>query len=203
MRRFGRRLTHSVQKLFIGSEGTLGIITGVAIKAPPRSSAINVALLSVDSFERVQEVFVEARKFCAEILSAFEFFDQSAHDMVMKHLGQDPPLAEAGKNAFYILIETSGSNKEHDDAKLEALLDHLMTGQLVTDGTLAQDETQLQSIWSFRESIPEAAGKLGKTYKYDLSMPVSKMCVERGWDKLTHTGTSSSGTREGASKTSD
>lgn len=59
--------------------------------------------------------------------------------------------------------------------KLGALLEHLLESEIIADGVLAQDETQVLSLWSLRESLPEAAGKLGKVYKYDLSMPVKDM----------------------------
>lgn len=76
---------------------------------------------------------------------------------------------------FYCLVETSGSNAEHDEAKLAQLLDHLMNEGLVQDGVLAQDSTQFSKIWQTRESAAEAAGKTGSVYKYDVSVPVDKM----------------------------
>ncbi|GAA5925772.1 hypothetical protein JCM10213_008881 [Rhodosporidiobolus nylandii] len=168
---------YDLKQLFIGSEGTLGIITGVSIMTPRLPSAINVAVLSVPNFESVQTVFKETRARLGEILSAFEFWDQEGHEMVLDHTGAKSPFEtepEGGK-AFYVLIETSGSNKDHDDEKLGALLEHLLESETIADGVLAQDETQLQSLWSLRESLPEAAGKLGRVYKYDLSMPVKDM----------------------------
>ena len=134
-----------------------------------------MAVLAVPSFASIQTVFSAARERCGEILSAFEFFDQEAHDMVLKHTGQSSPLEQTGERQFYALIETSGSNKDHDDAKLEGLLEHLLESGIVSDGVLAQDATQVGSLWQLREGIPEAAGKLGKTYKYDVSLPVSGM----------------------------
>lgn len=59
--------------------------------------------------------------------------------------------------------------------KLGGLLESLLENGTIADGVLAQDETQVQSLWSLRESLPEAAGKLGRVYKYDLSMPVKDM----------------------------
>lgn len=61
------------------------------------------------------------------------------------------------------------------EQKLNALLEKLLVEEIVVDGVLAQDETQVLSLWSLRETLPEAAGKLGKVYKYDLSMPVKDM----------------------------
>lgn len=59
--------------------------------------------------------------------------------------------------------------------KLAGLLESLLDSSTIADGVLAQDQNQLRNLWSLRESIPEAAGKLGKVYKYDLSLPVSEM----------------------------
>ncbi|GAA94902.1 uncharacterized protein L969DRAFT_96371 [Mixia osmundae IAM 14324] len=168
---------YDLKQLFIGSEGTLGLITAVSILTPKRPASVNVAMLALSSYEAVQKVYIETRSHLAEILSAFEFVDQEAFELVLSHTGTKRPF-EGGKpdaRQFYVLIETSGSKKEHDDEKLTGLLEDLMEKEIIVDGVLAQDETQLQSLWSLRESIPEAAGKLGKTYKFDVSMPVSEM----------------------------
>lgn len=184
---------YDLKQLFIGAEGTLGLITGVCMMTAKRSSAKNVAVLKVPDFAKVQEVFVATRTKLGEILSAFEFFDQEAYDLVLHHTGQKAPIESGGTPGFYVLIETSGGNKDHDDEKLSGLMEELMENEVVEDGVLAQDETQINDLWSLRELIPEACGKAGKTYKYDLSIPVSKMYdiitavrerfAERGLDK--------------------
>lgn len=164
-----------LKQLFIGSEGTIGLITGVSIVTPKRPTAVNVAVFAVDSFEAVQNVFGKVKAHCGEILSAFEFFDGQSLQLVKGHATGSikDPFQES--HPFYVLIETSGSKKEHDDEKLTVLLEELMESSSIVDGVLAQDESQIQSLWTLRESIPEAAGKLGRTYKYDVSMPVEKM----------------------------
>lgn len=73
---------------------------------------------------------------------------------------------------FYVLVEISGSNKSHDDEKLQNFLEKLLTNEIVTNGVVAQDDTQITSLWSLREGIPEACSKAGAVYKYDISMPV-------------------------------
>lgn len=144
----------------------------------------------------MQKVFQETRGHLGEILSAFEFWDQEGLELVLHHTGQKTPFESdpEGGRAFYVLIETSGSNNDHDSEvswlpfssraleltsrlpqKLGSLLEHLLESEVIADGVLAQDETQVASLWSLRESMPEAAGKLGKVYKYDLSMPVKDM----------------------------
>ena len=167
---------YDLKQLFIGSEGTLGMITGVSIMTAKRPTAKNVAVLRVPNWENVQKTFIETRTRLGEVLSAFEFFDQEAYNLVLHHTGQKAPLEAAqDQPGFYILIETSGSNKDHDDEKLTALMENLMENEIVEDGVVAQDETQINDLWNLRESIPEACGKAGKTYKYDLSIPVNKM----------------------------
>lgn len=166
-----------LKQLFIGSEGTIGIITAVSILCPRRPSAMNVAVFSLSSYEAVQKVFGEAKAHLGEILSAFEFMDRQSFQLVQKHqkeLGIEKKVFEE-EGAFYCLIETGGSNSEHDESKLSGLLEHLMSNDMVLDGVLAQDSTQFQSLWSLREMLPEANGKAGSVYKYDVSLPVAKM----------------------------
>lgn len=121
----------------------------------------------------------------------------------MKHhfseLGQERKIFE-NEGDFYCLIETAGSNAEHDESKLSTLLEHLMENEMVLDGVLAQDQTQFGELWSIRESLPEACGKAGSVYKYDLSVPVPTMysLVERIRKKLRDGGVlTGDGSKEG------
>lgn len=164
---------YDLKQLFIGSEGTLGVITGISILCPPRPTAVNVAFLGLESFEQVQSTFVKAKKELSEILSAFECMDNTSQDIVGEHTDLVRPLAE--KYPFYVLIETSGSCKEHDDEKLERFLENAMTEELVVDGVVAQDAGEVSNLWQWRELIPEALGKGGGVYKYDVSIPLSKL----------------------------
>lgn len=180
---------YDLKQLFIGSEGTIGIITGVSILCPSRPVAFNVAFLAVSSYEAVQKVFVGARRELSEILSAFEFMDGKSQVLTARHLKLDHPI-ESGEYPFYILIETSGSNKEHDDEKLETFLGNAMEEGLVDDGIIAQDDTQVKSLWSWRESIPEASTIGGGVYKYDVSLPLADLygLVEEANVKLAKAG---------------
>jgi (R)-2-hydroxyglutarate---pyruvate transhydrogenase len=164
---------YDLKQLHIGAEGTIGIITKVAIQCPQRSSAINVAFFGLESFEKVQLAFREAKKQLGEILSAFELMDSKSQNLVYDVRGGKKPLED--DHPFYCLIETSGSNGEHDYEKLEKFLEDVMTKEIITDGVVAQDETQLRSLWSWRERIPECLGHWGGTYKYDVSIPIADM----------------------------
>ncbi|OXB65244.1 hypothetical protein ASZ78_001551 [Callipepla squamata] len=156
---------YDLKQLFIGSEGTLGVITAVSILCPQKPKAVNLAFLGCQDFSRVQETFTTCRAMLGEILSAYEFMDEKCMELVVKHLGLSNPLRGS---PFYVLIETSGSDSTHDEEKLNSFLEQATTSGLVTDGTVA-------ALWSLRERITEALTHDGCVYKYDISLPVGKL----------------------------
>ncbi|CAN4123672.1 unnamed protein product [Withania somnifera] len=166
---------YDLKHLFIGSEGSLGIVTKVSILTPPKLSSVNVCFLACKDYESCLKLLLEAKRKLGEILSAFEFLDHDAMDLVLKHLeGVRNPFPSSMHN-FYVLIETTGSSESYDREKLEAFLLHSVENDLISDGVVAQDITQASSCWHIREGIPEALMKVGGVYKYDLSIPVEKM----------------------------
>lgn len=118
-------------------------------------------------------VFSRAKTELGEILSAFEFWDSDSQTLLDQHFPNNTlPLS---RSKFFVLIETGGSDGEHDFAKIIKFLEGLEGAGLVTDGTIAQDETQSQKFWALREGIPEACAKEGVVYKYDVSLPSTQM----------------------------
>ncbi|KAF9056320.1 FAD-binding domain-containing protein [Panaeolus papilionaceus] len=167
---------YDLKQLFIGAEGTLGVITGVSILTPPAPQASNNVILALPSFDNVLPLYQTVKRHLSEILSAFEFIDRTAYDLAVKH-GQGRALSEEdveGAECF-VLVETSGGRREHDEEKLSDLLELLLTADkpLVNTGVLSQSPAQFSSLWALREGVPEAVSKEGKAYKYDISVPVS------------------------------
>ncbi|XP_043079854.1 D-2-hydroxyglutarate dehydrogenase, mitochondrial isoform X1 [Puntigrus tetrazona] len=163
---------YDLKQLFIGSEGTLGVITAVSVLCPRKPKAVNVAFLGCSSFQKLLETFQCCRGMLGEILSAFEFLDASCMRLLEKHLKLTNPITES---PFYIVIETAGSNATHDEEKLHNFLEEVMTSSLVTDGTVATEATKIKALWSLRERVTEALTHDGFTYKYDISLPVEKI----------------------------
>ncbi|KAL0095355.1 hypothetical protein J3Q64DRAFT_1828685 [Phycomyces blakesleeanus] len=163
---------YDLKQMFIGAEGTLGLVTGVALSTPRRAKSTHVAMVGLTSFEHVQKAFVMAKEDLSEILSAFEFWDHDSVGMVKQEMMQDTAYPIQGKHAFYALLETQGSRDEHDEEKLNDYLERLMESDIAADGVIAQDNTQVKTLWSWREKIPESMAKAGVAMTYDVSMEV-------------------------------
>lgn len=123
-------------------------------------------LLGVTSFAHVLDVWAAARNELSEILSAFEFFDESCAFKLKQNCGLDvPPFLEG--RAFSVLIETSGSHEEHDSEKLMQFLESTK----LEDGAIAANGKEFNFFWQLREDIPEAMMRDGALYAYDVSLP--------------------------------
>ncbi|KAM9708718.1 D-2-hydroxyglutarate dehydrogenase, mitochondrial [Menidia menidia] len=163
---------YDLKQLFIGSEGTLGVITAVSILCPPKPKSVNVVFLGCETFECLLKTFQLCKGMLGEILSAFEFLDSECMRLLNTHLKLANPISDC---PFYIVIETSGSDPNHDSEKLHSFLEEAMTTLLVTDGTVATEEAKIKALWSMRERVTEALTHDGFTYKYDISLPVERI----------------------------
>jgi FAD/FMN-containing dehydrogenase len=137
---------YDVKQLLIGSEGSLGVITKVAISTPRKPKSVQVAVVGVESWAKVLATCGLAQRSLTEIISAVEFLDQECLALLLssKMPGCRDPMPD--KHAFYILIETSGSNAEHDMAKLMSFLEEGVATGCVVDGVVAQDGAQVLAL---------------------------------------------------------
>ncbi|KAI4499154.1 hypothetical protein M0802_005737 [Mischocyttarus mexicanus] len=165
---------YHLKHLFIGSEGTLGVVTKIAVQCPPLPKSINVAFLGLNSFDNVLKVYHLAKKELAEILSSCEMMDKLSIDVSTKLLGLQNPLlrADGSEHDFYVLLETSGSHMEHDEEKLSGFVEKVLNENIVQDGTLTSDNTKIKNIWALRERISEGVLREGYVFKYDVSLPL-------------------------------
>ena len=171
---------YDLGEMFIGSEGTLGFISGVSILCPVRPRAVNLIYIacSQKTFQNVVQIFQLAKKEFGEILSAFEFMDKESMRAVNENLKLENPFSSSDVSnncEFYCLAETHGSCNEHDVNKIESFFEKMTKLNLCTDAIIAENETQFKNLWSLRERLAEALTKDGYNYKYDISLPVDKM----------------------------
>jgi len=150
-------------QVFIGSEGTLGIITKAALKLSLKPLAVNAALLGCSSFSEVLKTLKLARNYLGEVLSAFEFLDSQAFNLSKSCLPKYKDIGFSKSYKFYVLVETSGSNYDHDYCKFEKFLETALESS-VEDGILASDIKQLNALWTIRENCGPAAARAGHVF---------------------------------------
>ncbi|GKY91043.1 hypothetical protein MPSEU_000077100 [Mayamaea pseudoterrestris] len=166
---------YKVHQMFVGSEGTLGIITEVSFLCPPLPTSKQAVFLACRTYSDVLKVMKEAKSSLGEVMAAFEWMDQAIVRLVdERHVRCPLPIHDEYR--YFLLIETHGSNEHHDLEKMEGFLDKLLSNAAVADGVLAQDLTQMQSFWKLRESANPVMAGAGYTYKYDVSLPIE--CFE-------------------------
>jgi FAD/FMN-containing dehydrogenase len=166
---------YDLRDLYIGSEGTLGIITGATLKLFPQPRSQVVACVAVPAPAPAVELLTFAQARLGAALTAFELMSDTCLQLVEKHVpGSRIPFGE--RSPWYVLLELSG---ELDDSQatssMESLLEAAFEQSLITDAALSSSLSQLQALWALRENISEAQGAEGKTIKHDISLPASRI----------------------------
>ncbi|MDE1930138.1 MAG: FAD-binding oxidoreductase [Alphaproteobacteria bacterium] len=166
---------YDLKQLFIGAEGTLGIITAATLKLFPRPHEVETALVGLKRVEDVMELFARARAASGDQLTGFELIPRIGIDNVLEYgEGYREPLA--AKHPWYVLLEISSSRTGAGLRQaLEAFLESAMAADLVQDGVIAESEAQRRELWRIRAGLPEQQDKLGGSIKHDVSVPISKV----------------------------
>jgi FAD/FMN-containing dehydrogenase len=167
---------YDLRHLYIGSEGTLGVITAAVIKLYPRPAARMTALATADSLTACVELLKLAQARCAAALTGFEVMNTFSLALVARHFPQIvQPLPAA---PWTVLIEISDAESEaHARDSFEGLLETALEQALITDAAVATSQAQSASMWHLRESISLAQAEEGLNVKHDISVPVSRFAT--------------------------
>ncbi|OLP42408.1 FAD-binding oxidoreductase [Rhizobium oryziradicis] len=163
-----------LKQLFIGAEGTLGIVTAVAVKLLPKPTQVATALLGLNSLEDTIALYRRARHDCCDLMSAFEFMPPLAFTLAREAM-PDLAMPLSGENPAYVLMEISGSGLVDIDDLMQRFLEGALEDGLVKDGVIASSQTHARNLWLFREGMNEGQAKRGPHLRTDVSVPLSKL----------------------------
>ena len=166
---------YDLRDLYIGSEGTLGIITAATMKLYPLPAATLTAWAAVPSLDDAVKLLGLAHEHLGPGLTGFEVMGQFALDLVARHFTQlRVPFWQ--ESAYCVLLETSDHESQaHARVQFERLLETALDAGCITDAVVAESIAQGQQLWQIRESIPLAQAQEGPNIKHDVSIPVSRI----------------------------
>ena len=180
---------YDLRDLFIGSEGTLGVITGAVLKLFSQPHARATAWIGADSLPQLAELLARTRARCGDRLVAFEMMSAASLALVLEHVTDTrAPLSEPA--AFNALIELADTEDTGLQGMLEDVLGQALEDELVCDAMFCTSGTQSAALWKIREGISQAQVRAGKVVKHDIALPISAIAsfVERADAAIANCG---------------
>lgn len=166
---------YDLRDLYIGAEGTLGIITTAVLKLHPQPVATRTALLALSSPDQALHLLTRAQERCGSSLTGFELMSEICLALVRKYFPHMPALFEKTYSQYVLLELSDHESEQHATALLEGLIVQAMHAGIVEDAVIATSLAQSSALWEWRERIPLAQASEGMNIKHDVSLPISNV----------------------------
>ncbi len=164
---------YDLKHLFIGSEGTLGIVTRAVLRLRPQPRSHNAALLGVTDFDKLTALLAAVEVSLGGDLSAFEVMWKEFYELVTTEPALNRPPLTYGY-PFYVLVEALGSDQKNDSERFESVLGECMENDLIADAVLATSRSERDRLWAMRDDV-EQMSRLGPIFTYDISLGIPDM----------------------------
>jgi FAD/FMN-containing dehydrogenase len=165
---------YDIKQLFIGTEGTLGIVTRAVLRLFPQPASRNTALVALQNFDKVTGLLERLRTELADTLSAFEIMWGDYYAAVTGDGGHRAPLSR--DYPFYVVFEAEGSDAASDDERFEAVLGHALEDGLISDAVIPKSAAEARAVWAIREDFEDVLEQ-PPVYLYDVSLPIRNMAA--------------------------
>ena len=165
---------YDLKQLFIGSEGTLGIVTRAVLRLHPAPRSTQTAMLALDGFADVQTLFVELGQNLGAGLTAYEVMWDNFYVPLAVESGRHTPPLPRG-HSHYVLLEASGTDPEADAARFETTLGACLERGLIADAAIATSGAQADAMWAVRDDIEGLFGYAAPSVTFDVSLPITAM----------------------------
>jgi len=164
---------YDIKQLFIGSEGTLGVVTRAVLRLRPRPASQNTAFLGVERFEALAPLLRTLEAGLGGQLSAFEVMWPEYYDLVTTEPAKGRPILPPGM-PYYVLVEAMGADPEGDAERFETALMRTVEDGLVADAAIARTGAERAKMWALRDDVGQTA-RNGPTVVFDVSLPIAEM----------------------------
>jgi FAD/FMN-containing dehydrogenase len=165
---------YDLKQLFIGSEGTLGIVTRAILRLRPLPRSRNTALLAIDSFEKMWKFLQTMDSALGGTLSAFEVMWNDFYQLIVGD-GENHGTPLDSSHNFYVLVESTGGHQESDQVRFEHALEEAFEKELVADAVIAQSKQQREDLWAIRDDVENLVKRLFPPIGFDVSLSIPRM----------------------------